>query len=90
MSITITQSHEGFLRYISVKVTAEGSKKIRHVESTYDGFRLGSDSVQPPASVFANTYRQQEGISPGRDRVVIVTAKHTDGSSDSGQLRWRD
>lgn len=90
MNITINVSHGGFIRMIDVQALADAGKQLSRVETKYDQFPVGDRQLLPPASRYAESFQKQEGIAPGLDRVVVVTAWHTDGSSDSAQKRWRD
>ena len=92
MTISIAHRFDLATRVIDVSVTADPGKRLARVETTYDGFRLGfgSGDIHPPASSYSNSYNTQDAISPGRERVVVVNAWHTDGSTDSAQKRWFD
>ena len=91
MNITIAHRYDMGTRIIDVSVTADAGKRLSRVETTFDGYRFpGDPSVNPPAGSYSNSYAKQDAASPGRERVVVVTAWHTDGTSDSSQKRWRD
>lgn len=90
MPITIQHRHEVINRTIEIKVSSGAEKRITRIQTTYDGFPLGDEQPQPPPSAYSNTYRRQEGLAPGREHVVVVTAWLSDGTFDSSQTRWRD
>jgi len=90
MTFTITQSHEGLTRTINVAVKADGNKRLSDIDTVYDGFSLGHDFPNPQVSTYERAFTVQQGITPNQPHTIQVSARHGDGSSDSGSKTWND
>lgn len=90
MNFVISQVHEGFVRTITVQVTADANSKLARVVTKYDGFVIDDDSLNPAGSWYETAVKKNEGLSPGQKHTVVVEAWHTDKSSDAGTKSWVD
>lgn len=90
MKGTIGHSHGGFTRTISVSVTADQGVQFTRVRTEYDGFVLGDDVLQPPASAYHRSFTKTEGITPNQPHRVVVTAYDTNNKTDSCHTAWND
>ena len=90
MKFTLAHSHEGFTRTIGIKVDADAGKRLSRVTTTYQGFVLGDDFLNPAQSSYSRTFTKSEGIAPHQPHTTQVTANHSDGTSDAGSDTWND
>lgn len=86
----LDQVLDGFHRTINVKVKADQGKQLQRVKSSFDGFDLADDYLQPAVANYANSFVKQDGIKLNTQRKVLVEAWHTDGTSDAGEKQWQE
>ena len=90
MKFTIAQNQGGLTRTIDVAIQSE--TPIARVDVKYDGFEFFGlpENLNPPVISYNRTFTKTEGISPGLEHRVIVTATDIAGKSESATKVWKD
>jgi len=90
MKISISHSPNAIGHHISTEVDADSGEKIQFVETDFDGFPIGSDSLSPPELQYSRTFSQVGSITPSFDHTVKVTATNNKGDTETASTRWTD
>lgn len=88
ISVTHTRAIQG--HDIDVSVDADAAEALTWVQTTLDGFVLGTDPLNPAQQLYARQFAQVGDAAPVMDHVLNIEAVNEANRSARATVRWTD
>ncbi len=89
MDFTLSHARDGVGNRIDVKLVAPKDERITGVKTVLDGATIADDTPAVPLRQYEHIFPMAGAASPGRDHLLVVTARTANGS-ESAERRWTD